>query len=205
VLEAYYAAGASLKIEERDLSLAEASRVALSSVGKGPTRTTPEIDALLSALRRAGSEPAMQSAQKSTFERLYWRPARLSGELLKLRRPLSYAVLYDCAIQSGQPEIDKPLTTGFVSRLRQRFPELPPSKGGGERVWVVALLRAREKFLLSLPEEVQQNSVYRVHVLQDLCDAEMWDLETPFSIQIDRPSGRHDRYTIGATARPRLS
>lgn len=204
VLEAYYAAGAALKIEGRPLSYADASRIALSSVAVQPDKTSAETEALMSALRRAGEEPTMQAAQREAFDRLYWRPVRLSGELLKLRRPLSYAVLYDCAIQSGQPEIDKPLTTGFVSRIRPSFPELPPSKGGGERVWIVALLAAREKYLLSRALPVQRASVYRVHVLQDLCDAGLWDLEVPFTIRIDRPSGRADRYTIGR-APPRLS
>lgn len=197
VLEAYYAAGGRLG----ELSLPDALRVTLSSVGLSPSRTTPEIEALLVMLRRAGGEPAMQVAQREIFERHYWIPTHEAGRLLQLRRPLSYLCLYDLSIHSGPPRIEAPLASGMLARLRPRFPELPPSKGGGERLWVVRLLETRRAFLDSYPREIVRNTVYRVDALRELADDDRWDLEAPLEVRIRRPSGRVETHTIGDAPR----
>jgi chitosanase len=183
VLEAYYEAGGRLRIAGTEIPLEVARARALSSVGVMPGRTSPEIDALCRALADAGSEPAMQRAQRDVLERDYWRPTHRAGQLLMLRRPLSYLALYDLSIQSGAPQLTRPLTTGMLARLRPNFPELPPSKGGGERLWVVAMLQARRRFLASSSREVVRRSVYRVDALLDLCDDGLWDLALPLTVR----------------------
>lgn len=192
VLEGYYSNGGELE----GFDLPSALRVCLSSVGMSPAKTTEDVERLMVALRRAGGDLKMQRVQRDVFKRFYWVPSHRAGELLQLRRPLSYLCVYDLGIHSGPPRIEQPLTTGMLARRRDDFPELPPSKGGGERLWVVRLLEARERFLLSFADELRRSTVYRVRALRELCDDDCWELERPLTVNIRRPSGRIEAHVI---------
>lgn len=145
-----------------------------------PARPTARCRALLATLREAGADPRMREAQERVFKRLYWEPTLQQCRELRLCEPLSIVSIYDLAIQSG---------LGRLARLRLAFPELPPSRGGAERPWTLALLRARAAFLQASSREVVRRSVYRVEALQRLAAEGRWSLTPPFRVRGETISG----------------
>lgn len=139
-----------------------------------PKRPSPRCRELLELLRVAGTDPVMRDAQERVFARLYWVPAMAQADELRLVEPLSRVALYDLAIQSG---------LGRLAKLRLAFPELPPSRGGSERPWLLALLRARRAFLRGSAVGVVRRSVYRVDALEALANAGQWALAPPFTVR----------------------
>lgn len=205
VVERYYSKGGALLVAGSELTIAEARRIILASVGMLPTTKTKEVEAMERELQRAGKDPRMQAAQREIRHEKYWAPTLLAGTLLQIRRPLVYLFMLDIAIQMGPPSIDRPLDTGRVARLRPLFAALPPSKGGPERVWGCELNDARGR-MLEEGTEPMKASVYRVDALDDLADRGaddpgLWYLETPFELHVRYPSGPRT-FTIGADAPP---
>ncbi len=124
-------------------------------------------------LRALGSDPVMQRAQQEVFEALYWAPAARQCVEMGLILPLSWAIVYDTCIHSGP---------AGVGRIRARFAELPPSRGGDERAWAIAYVRARRSWLLSRGGIVA-STTYRMDAFSALMVAENWTLATPFSVR----------------------
>jgi len=122
----------------------------------------------------AGTDPVMRQTQDEVFSELYWEPAVAQGDALGLVEPLSFACLYDLAIQSGH---------GRLSRLRRKFPQYPPVRGGQERSWVYALNNARHEWLGLLRSSAARASVYRTRSLRVLMDDECWDLALPLDVR----------------------
>lgn len=180
VVRAYYAAGGSLGAEPRHrpprqgwpLELVE--EVLTSSVDVAPGQESQRVRALVSLLQAAGSDPRMVAAQESTFLQRYWEPALDYGQRLGLALPLSYALLYDTWIQSGDLRVDI---------LRDTFRERPPSLGGSERPWTRALCEARRRWLSRSANPLVRRSVYRCDALLDLMDADRWDLARPLTVR----------------------
>ncbi|MCB9676433.1 MAG: chitosanase [Alphaproteobacteria bacterium] len=136
-----------------------------------PPAWTRELMALLS---RAGNEdPLMRQAQDEIFDQEYWVPAERQASEMKLRHPLSYAVVYDTCIHSGP--------RGIV-RIRRTFPELPPSRGGDEKAWTVAYARARYAWLASYPVPAVRKTLYRMKTFLALAEAGNWTLDPPFKV-----------------------
>lgn len=134
------------------------------------------MDELMQLLRVAAkSDPLMQEVQDRVFDSEYWNPAVEQARGMKLRHPLSMAAVYDTANQSGFTGV------GSLARIRLRFREVPPSRGGDEKAWTRAYLNARNAWLRSQRNERVRRSVVRVLELQHLCDVENWELETPFT------------------------
>jgi len=122
----------------------------------------------------AGTDPVMRQIQDEVFSELYWEPARNQAEALHLVEPLSYACLYDLAIQSGH---------GRLARLRRKFPELPPVRGGEERAWTRALNDTREYWLGTLRSYAARRSIYRTISLRTLMNEDCWLLELPLNVR----------------------
>lgn len=132
---------------------------------------------LMALLEEAGDyDPVMRRAQDEVFDELYWLPAQQQAQALKLVLPLSWLVIYDSTIHSGP---------NGVARIRKLFPELPPSLGGDEQLWVVAYLRARRNWLASHSNPVVQRTTYRIDAMLRFVELRNWNLDTP--IHIDRP------------------
>jgi chitosanase len=91
---------------------------------------------------------------------------------MALTTPLAHLAVYDTVIQSGPSRVDS---------LRKNFPEVPPSRGGDEKAWVAAFLKARKAFLLSSSNTLVQRSVYRVDAMLGLATAGNWELATPLT------------------------
>lgn len=117
------------------------------------------------ALRVCGGMVCMRVCQDAFFERRYWLPAVAWAEANGFELGLSMLVIYDSFIHSG----------GILSLLRNRFPEVPPSKGGRERAWVTAYVRERRKWLLN-KGGLLAKTVYRMDAMQGAMSRDNWDL-----------------------------
>jgi chitosanase len=126
---------------------------------------------LMEVLRKAGTDPLMQEAQDYVFDQNYYAPAAAKCRELGLVTALAHLIMYDVHVQSGAQRVDK---------LRNLFPERPPSTGGSESLWVQAFLKARGDWLRGHSSPVIQKTIYRVNWLQKLVEAQHWDLAVPF-------------------------
>jgi len=178
VIDEFYVRGGQLRIgNEHEPVSAESAKAIAARSARGltsPPLVSREVRDLMDALEAAGHSPVMRAAQRHVFDRDYWLPAFAQGQELGLRYALSYLTLYDLAIHSGLHRLAK---------LRPLFPEMPPSRGGGERLWVVGLLRCRRLWLAGSTREIVRKTVYRVDELLDLCDAQRWALELPLEVR----------------------
>lgn len=151
----------------RVLALLQADATArYSSVASAPA----EVRQAVALLRELGSDPIMQRAQEEVFEAGYWLPAQRQAEEMRLIHPLCWAIVYDTCIHSGP---------GGVARIRARFPEVPPVRGGDERAWAAAYVRARRAWLASRGGIVAA-TVYRMDAFLSLIGAGNWALTPPF-------------------------
>lgn len=137
-----------------------------------------DVRDLMFLLWRAGrSDPKMRAAQDHVFDVGYWLPAAAIGVSAGLVLPLSYAILYDTAIQSG---------TGGIARIRALFREVPPSRGGDEKAWATAYVAARETWLAGFvgrddaQTKIVRSTTYRMAAFREMIAAGRWDLSTPF-------------------------
>lgn len=131
------------------------------------------LQQLMWLLRKAGEDPAMRAAQDWVFDRQYLDPCIKLCTKLSLELPLSCSIVYDTCIQSG---------FGGVDRIRARFPEMPPSKGGEERAWSSAFTRTRDAWLRGHKNAAVRASAYRTDALLLLVERESWDLATPLIV-----------------------
>lgn len=145
-----------------------------------PKNIPPRVAELMGWLRKAGSEdPLMRTAQDCVFDSFYWMPAQSSCEEMELVHPLSYTAVYDTCIQSGP---------AGVAKIRALFPEIPPVRGGDEKKWTQAYIRARKAWLASFTGKTTSHTAavrattYRMDALQAILDAGNWSLLPPISI-----------------------
>lgn len=127
-----------------------------------------------------GNDPIMQRAQDEVFAENYWLPVASRGKGAGLKLALSYAALYDTAIQSGPEAIDG---------IRMMFPELPPSRGADEKAWTRAYIDARERWLAnftssdSKKQALVRRTTYRTKALRDLATRDVWSFSAPFTFK----------------------
>lgn len=171
VVRDFYAAGGALG----DLDLDEVLALVASSVRMSPETVTGPVRELMGLLSEAGrGDPRMQRAQDECFARLYLEPALAYARGLGLTLPLSLLAVFDLAVHSGH---------GRIVTLRQRFPELPPSKGGDERAWTRALISARHAWLSGHSNPVIRRTAYRTESLLGLVAEGRWGLERPLVVR----------------------
>lgn len=135
-----------------------------------PGAIEPWVAELMALLALAGNDPIMGAAQEAIFEEHYWKPAAEQAEAMGLVDALPWLACYDSTIHSGR---------GGIARVRRRFAELPPSRGGCERAWTRAYLRERRAMLVEIGLEW---TTYRIDILDALEEAGNWDLATPFEV-----------------------
>lgn len=131
------------------------------------------VKELMELLAKAGEDPIMRKAQDAIFDEEYWEPAVNQAKAMQLELPLSWAVVYDTCIHSGP---------GGVARIRRRFPEVPPSRGGDEMAWTRAYIRARYAWLSGYPNPLVRKTVYRMKTFLQLIEADNWHLERPLRV-----------------------
>ncbi|HYI11550.1 MAG TPA: chitosanase [Thermoanaerobaculia bacterium] len=93
----------------------------------------------------------MQRVQDDFFEQTYFHPAMAWADEHDLTLGLSARVIYDSYIHSGS----------ILRIIRSKFPEKVPSKGGAERAWVTAYVKARHRFLANHSTLEVRSTVYR--------------------------------------------
>jgi chitosanase len=119
-------------------------------------------------LRRAGNEDqVMRDTQDTFFDTAYFNPAmRWAGDN-GFTHGLSALVIYDSYIHSGSIRDD----------LRSRFPELPPARGGNERVWIRQYVGVRHEWLRTHPRPIVRATIYRTRDLAREIARGNWDLD----------------------------
>lgn len=158
---------------------AEDLRMFVPLLARDGTRVDPkspptEVKKLMELLRVAGADPVMQKVQDKVFDAGYWTPAVNYGTEMKLQFPLSYAVLYDTCIHSGP---------GGVANIRKRFPEVPPVRGGDEKLYVTAYVKARRAWLAASGNPIVQKTVYRMDAFLKIIGEDNWLLKTPLTVR----------------------
>lgn len=129
---------------------------------------------LIEILKKAGADPIMQKAQDEIFDSFYWNPAVTHAVNIGLKTALGYLVVYDTCIHSG---------SGGVPMIRAKFPEPPPSKGGDEKSWVIAYIKARRNWLLNHRNPIVQKTVYRQDAMLKIIEEDNWDLQAPLTVR----------------------
>ncbi len=148
-------------------------------LGMFRSKTTREVEEipdwvrnLMHILELAGDrDPLMAQAQSEIFEESYWGPASHQAAALGLKTPLGWLICCDSVAQSGQRGAQ------LIDRF---FWEKPPGRGGDERQWALAYLKARRLWLEKVPRST--TTVYRIKSLLALAEADNWNLETPVHI-----------------------
>lgn len=125
-------------------------------------------------LKQSGEEdPVMRQAQDETFEILYYQPAFHFFSAEKFKLPLSLLVIYDSYIHSGS----------IPAFLRSRFPERTPLRGGDEKAWIEAYVKARQNWLGTHPKKILHPTVYRTKTFLREMDNDNWGLSKPVITQ----------------------
>lgn len=137
----------------------------VSRVGKFPSLCTDPV--FLKLLKDAGKDPIMQKTQDNFFDLIYYLPAMHWSDGFGFKLPLSLLVIYDSFIHSG----------GMLDFLRNRFPEMPPSKGGDEKTYIKQYVKVRHNWLNSVPR--LQATTYRTKCFLNQVANDNWKLDKP--------------------------
>lgn len=155
--------------------LTQAVDAKLRAFVDAPAYSMANDAALVRALQTVGQDPVMQALQDEFFLRVYMQPAMKWAEDNGFVEPLSLLVIYDSFIQSGGIRMD----------LRRRFSEVPPSKGGREKVWIDSYVDVRHQWLRywgdgkTLKSKNIRTSSYRTAALMREIESGNWKLNKP--------------------------
>ena len=151
------------------------TRLAANETAKlDPKKPPVWAQKLIEILKQTGSDSIMRDAQDEVFDSAYWIPAVGHATNAGLKTALGHLVIYDTCIHSGP---------GGVANIRSKFPELAPSRGGDEKVWILAYVKARREWLLSNKNPLVQKTTYRMDALEDIAKSGNWDLSTPLKVR----------------------
>lgn len=151
----------------------------LPYIGKigGTNKSLVKNEAFLKLLVLAGSDPIMRSLQDEIFDTEYWMPALIFWKENGFKLPLSLLVIYDTAIHSG-PALNN--TKTLFHRLRNKFSEPVPAKGGDEKKWIENYTKVRHSWLINNSNSDLVTSSYRTKCYLELIKNGNWDLSKPF-------------------------
>jgi len=125
-------------------------------------------DTFKSLIRAAGNDPVMQKAQDFIFASETWDPAQQWFNENGFTLPLSMLVIADLFLQSGS----------ILWFLRQRFKEVPPAKGGREKVFITSHTQPRHSWLSGSDNRAIRNSAYRTRCYLAQINAGNWNLDS---------------------------
>jgi chitosanase len=118
-------------------------------------------------LRDAGRNDAvMRQIQDKFFDKRYFQPAMQWADANQFKQPLSALVIYDSFIHSGS----------ILPFLRNRFPEVPPAKGGNEKKWIQEYVDVRDDWLRTHTILILRNTTYRTECFKREILRNNWDL-----------------------------
>lgn len=123
-------------------------------------------------LAEAGNDPVMQEEQDSFYERVFWKPARISANHLKVATPFSLLVILDSRVH------------GSWHRMRnltaERYGEASTI---GERVFIAHYLEERRRWLKTHDNLLLRKSAFRIESLIDVAKSDKWDLQLPIRLR----------------------
>jgi chitosanase len=125
-------------------------------------------DTFKALLREAGGDPVMQAVQDNIFAAETWDPAQRWFNENGFTLPLSMLVISDSFLQSGS----------MLWFLRQRFKEVPPAKGGREKVFIADYTNHRHLWLSGSGNRAIHNSAYRTRCYLAQINSDNWDLDS---------------------------
>ena len=114
-------------------------------------------------IRAAREDNIMKTTQDAFFDKHYYEPAFKFFTDNGFDLPLSMLVIYDSYIHSNQIRPD----------IRSRFSEVPPAKGGDEKAWITAYVKARQDWL-SEKSGALARTVYRTEAMMNQIIAGNW-------------------------------
>jgi hypothetical protein len=161
-------------------------------------RTLAADTAFRALLQQAGADPAMQAAQAAE-SLLYMQPAFDLAKQQGFTQPLSYAAIYDAAIQSGMTGVNRFAATATAERGQ-------PS-AANEQVWIRAFIEARRAWLAGNANAAVRNSASRAQAFAALDRDGKWDLAPPVGIKaiaLDRATLEPYAFAL-AELQPRLA
>ena len=123
------------------------------------------LGGLIADWQQEGLNPLFQDAQDKYLDRHYYNPAMLEAKSVGLKLPLSLLCFYDCAIQHGKE--------GLIAIINSVTIPYPHTQAE-EILWIKSFNQKRLDVLNST--SYWQDTVYRVHTLDDLLDAEKYFL-----------------------------
>ena len=123
-------------------------------------------------LRDAGDDPVMQAVQDGFFDRVYWAPAAQAADALGIDIALGVGVVYDSFIH------------GSWQRMRDRTIEHYDSVTNlGDKSWVERYIEVRRDWLANHSNRLLNRTVYRMDAFRSLIEADVWNLELPFTVR----------------------
>ncbi|HNQ79073.1 MAG TPA: chitosanase [Acidobacteriota bacterium] len=144
----------------------------LGDIGSVPLVDDKGFKALLRSAGR--KDPVMAKVQDAFFEDAYFKPAlkwasKANCLAFRTQRGLcpERVTLYDSFIHSGS----------ILKVIRRKFPEVPPSKGGKEKPWIQAYVKARHEWLLGSRKKFVRASSYRTKDLMKMIEDKNWNLD----------------------------
>jgi chitosanase len=138
--------------------------------------------AFIEFLKNAAQEdPIMRETQDAFFDTIYYKPALKFANDNGFILPLSMLVIYDSYIHSG----------GILQFLRDRFEEVPPTRGGEEKAWIKAYVRTRHNWLEN-KSPLLAKTVYRMETFELQMAVGNWMLTQPISANGSMTRGLDD-------------
>lgn len=139
----------------------------INKIGKTPLCDDKDFKALL---RKAAREDIiMHTTQDEFFDLIYYMPAFQFFEGNGFTLALSLLVIYDSYIHSGS----------IPAFLRNRFSETPPIRGGDEKAWIKAYVKARHEWLSTHTKKILQATKYRTQCFLTQIKNDNWDMVLP--------------------------
>jgi chitosanase len=136
----------------------------LTDVGRGVLHKNEKFKNLL---REMASDPIFRKIQDLCFVSLYINKGYSKADEYGVKTHLGIAVIIDSVLH------------GSLDDVANEFPELRPSRGGNEKIWVKAYLNARIKWLTDKGKPLS-NTTYRPLSFLDAIEKDNWDLSKPF-------------------------
>lgn len=137
----------------------------LAKLGKLPSLCKDQ--ALLNMLKDAGlTDPVMLATQDAFFDQYYWKPALDWANANGFSQGLSMLVIFDSYIHSGS----------VPTFLRNKFPAVPPIKGGTDQQWVSEYVNARHDWLANHTDPILRKTKYRTECFKRLIQSNDWGL-----------------------------
>jgi chitosanase len=130
--------------------------------------------ALRALLSQAGGDEVMQNVQDAFFDRAYWTPAQTTALALNILTPLGQCVVYDSTVH-GSFGLIRDRTNTAVGTIGLQ--------GVTEQAWIARYIATRREWLANHPIQLLRKTVYRMDALQQIADANNWNLALPLTVR----------------------